>query len=1767
MGERLLHESRNSKVFYSDEAEYKAPVVIKILNQEFPTTKEIKQFYHEYEVTKELTIKGIRKPLTKGKIKNRHTLVMEYVKGIGAKELSKQQPIDFGLFLDTAIAATQILKELHQLNIIHKDISAWNLIIDTEKRDVHLIDLGHASQLDLKIQHLGNPDRLEGNLSYISPEQTGRMNRVVDYRTDIYSLGVTFYEILTGQLPYVKDDPMELVHAHIATLPKRAATIRPEIPAVISDIIDIMMAKNAEDRYQSCYGLLHDLKKCKTQWETKKEIHPFTLKERDYSGKFQIHQKLYGRQKELDTLMGHFWKVAAGPSELLLVSGYSGTGKSALVHEIHRPITEKRGYFIEGKFDQFQREVPYFAFLQAFESFIGLILTENEENLAAYRTKIQQAVGAEGKVLTEVLPRLEAIIGPQAELPELGGPEAQNRFNFLFRKFIKAIATDKHPLVIFVDDLQWADTASLSLLKSLLSDKDSTHVFTICAYRDNEVNASHPFITTVAEIEKNNKKATRIQIGNLAEEDVHHLISDSLGMTAKETELLATLVFEKTRGNAFFVIQFLKSLYTTQLLYFDFEGLSWHWNIDKIRDKNITENVVELLAGNIRELQEESQYALKMAACIGNAFDLETLQVILETDEETIRKQLWEALSKGFIVPSDDKYKFSHDRVQQAVYSLIPKEDQPQIHLSIGKLLETKYLKQDDDHFLFDIANHLNIGSPLLTEATEKIKLARLNDRAAKKAMASSAFKPAFDYVGQGIELLPEDAWNSYYELNLSLHYLGAEAAYDIAEFDPMTQYIDAVLLHGRVMMDKIPVYALRINAFKASNKLDEAIDTGLEVLEKMGEKIPRKGPLPLVMIDLLKTKFMLRGKKKEDILKLPIMENQEKSAALRILNDIASPVYWARPAILPFVIFRMVQLSLRYGITEISAFGFATYGLLMCGVLGDMPEGYRFGQIGLALLEKFKAKKWLSQIYTPIYALINHWSEHIHLSLEPFLYSYRVGFETGAIEYACINVNIYCNHLYLGGKPLVQTEEEMRAFSESMLAFKQETNYNYNEAYRQAVLNLLGESEDVLLLIGTAFDETKMAIQNTERNDRAGDFHIHFHKMILNYLFRNYEEARVQADLGRPLLDAVLAKFDVAVFHFYEALVYLALAGETSSREQRRLLSRPNKNIKQFKKWAKYSPDNHSHKLSLLEAERYKVAGKDKEAKESYDKAVAGANKQNFLNEEALACERAGMFYEARGIEALTGHFIKLAFQAYREWGAQAKLNDLQSRYYDLTNEIKRSKRLGSDITISSTIEADSALDLQSVIKAATTISQEIVLANLLKQMMLIVMENAGAQRGSMFLLEKDKWVLKATGYIENDEVEVLQGKPLDDSVEVPISIIQYVARTNEAVVLEDAMSAKRFQADSYILENNPKSVLCLPIMHQGKITSILYLENNLVTAAFTQERIELLNLLSGQISVSIANAQVYETLEEKVKERTTEVVQQKEQVEQALLKLQKAQQQLVESEKMASLGQLTAGIAHEINNPINFVTSSVGSLKLDFQDLKDLLDTYKETDNADEALAILKKGQEFSKTIDKDFLMVEIGQLIASIQEGANRTAEIVGELRNFSRLDDDAIKFVDLHSGLESTLTLLKNKLSTRIKIKKNYGVLPKVQCFPGKINQVFVNILANSIQAMEKDEPGKEMVIIITTFLEDDQVKISIKDNGPGMSPDLQNKIFDPFFTTKDVGEGTGLGLSVSYGIVQRHHGKIFVNSAPGKGAEFIISLPIKQNEKNFVVQPN
>ena len=1297
---------------------------------------------------------------------------------------------------------------------------------------------------------------------------------------------------------------------------------------MLEKIITKLMAKNAEDRYQSARGLMTDLQTCLDSWNEHGKIDEFHLCQHDFSGDFQLPQKLYGREKELELLMEAFDRVSDGQLETVLVGGYSGTGKSALVHETHRPITAKRGYFIEGKFDQFQRSVPYLAFIQAFTSFVSILLTENKTRLEPIKKEIKTIIGDEGKVLTDLIPNLELLIGTQPNIPKLGGMESQNRLNYLFSSFIQAITAAEHPIVLFIDDMQWADSASLSLLNVLMSNKELNHLMCICAYRDNEVSPAHPFITTVDDLRKKGATISEINIGNLEESDVQQLISDATHLPLKHTSSLANLVYEKTHGNAFFVTQFLKNLAEESLLSFDHAKREWHWDDEQIRERNITDNVVELLADKITFLPNETQEILKIAACIGNQFDTETLTACHSPEtnadapsddgKDPVLDALQAALAGGYITPMGNRYRFIHDRIQQAVYSLIPEDETSAVHYRIGSLLLDKASEEQLENQLFPIVNQLNQGLELIHSDDKKAMLAELNLRAGIKARESSAFQPALDYFEKGISLLKKDHWESQYELSLGLFTEAAETAYNMGEFGPMEEKLNTVLENRKELMDAVRPYAIRINALKAQNKLQEAIDTGLEVLEQLGEKFPKKGPLPFVMVDLIRTKIKLMGKDEDAISSLPEMTNSHKAAALRILNDIASPVYWARPEILPFIIFRMVRLSLKYGVTEISAFGFATYGLLMCGVLGDMSTGYRFGQIGLALLDRFEAKKWLSQIYTPVYALINHWSEHVHKSLDPFLYSYKVGFETGAIEYACINVNIYCNHIYLGGKPLAESEREMKMFSEQMLKYKQETNYNYNEAYRQAALNLLGKSDDPTVLSGEAYDEKKMAPIHEERKDRAGTFLIHQNNMMLKYLFHQYDEALEHAVLTRPLLDAVLAKYDVAIFWFYEGLVSMAAARDNNERDRDSLLRRAKKNISQFKKWAGYSPVNHQHKLDLLIAEMAWCKGKEEKARKHFDLAIKGAENGEFLNEEALSLERAGLYYLSNGQDFIAENYLRKAYQINKEWGAAAKMKDLKTQYPKILIGLDKSSgeinATSGEGTTSST--ESSTLDLDTLMKSAQAISGEVVLDRLLKTLLNISIENAGAESGCIIMKQEEQWHIKSAYFANQSDPSEYSDTALRENNRVPQSLIEYIQNTKQSLVLDDISQDHRFLSDPAVKENDLKSVMCLPMFNKGQSEGVLYLENNLQTSVFTESRVRFLELLSGQIAVSLENAHLYENLESKIEERTLELYT-------SLENLRSTQEQLVQQEKLASLGQLTAGIAHEIKNPLNFVTN----------------------------------------------------------------------------------------------------------------------------------------------------------------------------------------------------------------------------------------------------
>ena len=1472
MTEELIYQSRNSQIFLLHDSEWDFPVIRKTLNSEYPSPAEIARFYNEFDIISGLHIEGTRKALKRARHKHKHALYLEYVDAVPLLEAFRGKQNDIIDFLHIAIAISKALGNIHRLHIIHKDISASNILVDLHKRTSWIIDFGISSKLDLKTPNLGNPERLEGNLHYISPEQTGRMNRVVDYRSDLYSMGVVFYQMLAGCLPFESKDAMGMVHAHIALRQRPLHEANDRVPEPISWIIDRLLQKNAEDRYQSAYGVADDLERCLEQYGARKKIDPFELGTNDHSGKFVIPQKLYGREREISVLMDSFDHACEGHVNMVLVAGYSGTGKSALVHEIHKPITTRRGHFIEGKFDQFQRGVPYFAILQAFRDYVNLLLTETTERIEELGRVIQSAVGREGRVLTDVIPNLVHIIGNQLSVPEVGGIEAQNRFNYVFKKFLSAIATREHPVALFIDDLQWADAASINLMKVMMRDQSNGYFLCIGAYRDNEVSPSHPFMIALTEMREAGVDIRTIEIGNLSDSDVQEIISDSVSRPPGDVESLSCLVYEKTHGNAFFVNQFIKTLYQEGLLHFVPEEKCWRWELEGIWELNITDNVVELMAGKIRRLPAKTQDALKLAACIGNSFDLETLSIISERGVDDVRTALHDALADGFLTPVGESLKFSHDRIQQAVYSLIPESERQRVHLTIGKLLLQNTSPETMYERLFDIVNQWNSGRDIIDNPADRLRLAELNLRAGVKAKQSSAFRPAYQYLDTGIQLLPRDHWRDHYELSRDLFTQAAETAYLNGDFQNMDDRINVVLENARELLEKVVPYEIRILALKAENRLIDAINTGIEVLRQLGEAFPAKPTMVHVMVDLVKTRARLIGVDVLQIADLPDMTDPRKVAAMRIIADIASSSYWATPALFPLLIFRMCRLSLKYGNTSLSAFGFATYGVILCGVLGAMKSGYEFGKLGLILLDRFEAREWLTQIYTPIYALINNWNEHVENTLSPLQESYHIGLETGAIEFACINANIYCIHAYLTGRTLTKIESETRAYSESFDHYKQETNFNYNQVYHQGMLNFMGRSENPLILTGDAYDEEKMLIQSRERNDQTGTFFIHFNKLILSYYFHDYERATHHAAESRSLLQAVLAKFEIPNHHFYEALSLLGVYAGADRREKARIMRRVRGNLRKLQKWANDAPENYLHKFHLVEAERLRVLGKDDLARMEYDRAIEGASRQRYMHEEALAYELAGRFYIQRNSEGLADYHIKAAYNAYREWGAEAKLRHLEECYPEnISRSRGNSDSLGITRSLSGVtmIAERSMLDLTTVLKASTAISGEIVLKNLLRTMMKIVIENAGADRG-ILLLNHDSALLIQARYDGADDIEVLQGTPIGSGELVAESVIQYVNNAHESVVVNNARNDERYANDPYILRQAPQSLLAMPIVNQGKLIGILYLENSLTTGAFTSNRIDLLTLMSGQIAVSIENARLYQKTQDDLATQT---------------------------------------------------------------------------------------------------------------------------------------------------------------------------------------------------------------------------------------------------------------------------------------------------------
>ncbi|MCP5493153.1 MAG: AAA family ATPase [Leptospiraceae bacterium] len=1464
-----IYESNNSVIFRVKQKSDNKPFIVKQPNNSSPdTTLRLKR---EFDILKDLKTPEIIEVYSLEYSENTLSLILEDFEATSLEEFLKSKKIDILTFLKIAIQVVKGLVAIHNKNIVHKDINPNNIVIHAESLQTKIIDFGIATTLSKTEQSLVSPEVIEGTLSYISPEQTGRMNRNIDYRTDFYSLGVTFYQMVTGRLPFELDDALDLIHSHIAILPEP-----PEkywIPKAISEIILKLMSKNAEDRYMSAVGLLYDLEWCLENFQTLDTV-SFQPGLRDVSLQFQIPEKVYGREEELEQLLRIYQQVTEGKTEILLVNGLSGIGKTVLVNEIQKPIVSSKGFYITGKFDPMKRNIPFRAIIYAFQDLVKLILTEKNESIELWKEKLQVALGTNGRVVTEVIPELELILGEQPELIELSPNESQNRFNLVFQDFVRVFASAEHPLVIFLDDLQWADSPSIHLIQTLYTATDISHLMFILAYRINEVDATHPFVLMVNDLRKQEFTIHEIALKPLSLEPINQLVSDSLKQKPDITKPLAEVVMSKTAGNPFFVNELLTNLYHRDLIYLKEE--QWNWDLRKIQEANISKNVIDLLAEKAKELSKEVLETIQLISCIGSWFYIDMLHRISEKSEEEVKDSITNLVNGGFLHISKTKGRFVHDKVKEMVYGLVSDDDRKKYHYKIGKTYwEVAEQKNEIDENVFVIVNQLNNAIDLLTKE-EKAKLLDLNLMAVDKAFASAAYEPALNLLKITTELLPDHSWETEYEKTLDVYTKMARLEYLNGNYDEAEKFFEIVLSNSKTELERVNVYEIKMPLFVAKFQFREALDIGLKGLEILGITFPEVHD---PTFEFTKIFQQLGERKPEDLFNLPLSKEPYKSASMRLLSSCIVSSYVSLPSLLPIVIGKMINISLEHNNFPVSPLGYVFFGNITASVLGNYDLGYSFGKLAIDLLLKYNLEFLTSSVYMLFFAMVSHWKKHAKESLDNLLKGHNAGIKFGDIAWGsyCINHHGWIS-LY-SRESLYNLNNIYNEHNKILDKLKQHDTTLLYKVTWQLIINLLGDSEDILLLKGEKFSETD-SLEGIQQAKNFTCLYLYFtNKLVLSCFFGNLLDAYKYANEAIPFEGAMFGLMIVPEHNFFYSLSCIGLY---ELEKNHVYLNQVKKNQERMKVWAENCEANYGHKYLIVEAELARIEGNIVDAISKYDEAIKLAIRYEYTLEEAIANELAGKFWLSQKNEKFAKVCMIDARYAYERWGCKPKVKQLEETYHDLIgfNQNRRAtdrRKISTTLTggISDFSSSSTLIDIQSVLKASHTLSAEIELGKLLENMMKILFQNSGAETGKLILVEKVKnnhevkMIIEAEGDANKKSISVMLHKTLEQ-VSLPHTILNYVERAKKEVVLDNASQRGMYTNDPYIKENRTKSVMCYPVVNQGKLQAIVYLENNLATGAFTEERVETLKILATQAAISIENARLYENIETITRDKT---------------------------------------------------------------------------------------------------------------------------------------------------------------------------------------------------------------------------------------------------------------------------------------------------------
>ena len=1736
-----IHEGGQALVYRAKRAD--EPVILKVLKGPHPSVEAIRRFQREAELTQRVAGEGVIEVLEVRLEEASPFLVFEDFQALSLAECAKSrlpQKVVLRLMLDVLAA----LERVHAQLVIHKDINPSNIIWNEETGIVKLIDFGISSRVSREHPMLANPEVLRGTLPYIAPEQTGRMNRSVDYRSDYYSLGVTMYELLTGQRPFEGSDPLELVHAHIARTPQKPDKLESTISTSLSALIMKLLSKTAEERYQSAYGLRRDLERCLAELDGSQAF--FALGSEDRPSRVQIPEKLYGRESVIQTLTEAFHRIQKGTKELVFVSGYSGVGKTSVVHEVHRPMVGTGGLFISGKFDQFQRGQPYSSLSSAFRQFFRSIMTGTKKQLAQWRKKLKIAVGNNGQVLVDLIPELGALLGDLPVPSEVPPAEAEQRLQLLFRRFVCALAQPEHPLVLFVDDLQWADLATIRLFSTLARAPEVSYLLIIGAWRDNEVDAAHPLSVALEQMRASDTSIQEILLKPLAGEDVVSFLQDSLHTEHQELAALAELCREKTGGNPFFLTQFVRSIEEEGLLRFVHEVGEWEWELSRIQSLKSTDNVVDLMTSNIQRLSKEKQDTLCSASILGNSVELALLSQIQGRSEESVLKELQSLQEEGLVLQSNDTFSdettefvdsmlfaFTHDRIQQAAYQLLPESEKQVLHLKAGRLLKAL----DNQEQLFEIVQHLNIASSLM-EREERAELARLNVDAGRRAQASSAHEVALSLFEKALELLEEQAEVNEDDLS-TLRLEIASAMYLAQKYEEAELVVQTLLERAKSPLFKARALRVRMAAQIARHESFEAIHTGILALKEFGIHLPEQPDMDTVMAAMGQCGALLTETDMSTIPSQPDLDDQALQLAMQLLMDLAPPAYMVAPLLMALLATQLVTFSIQKGLAPASAYGFALYGLLLCDA-GFLDTGYAMGQLGMALTERFPEEKQVRVRTAHVhFGFCRHWKEPVQGILDEYERLGEDAIEIGDFEYASFAQMMTSIYLFYSGRPLEPIEQQMVRYTQTMKLLQQQSGLSIHGIIHQSTLNLMGQAKDPLILTGEVYDEPQMFGIFQAQNDPTGLFVFHCFKTIVAFMLGKHELAYQQSELAQVhIASGANATFHQLVFYTLRAMLLL---WKHEASEDPELFQEAQASKEKVEQWAKVNPANGSQKALLLQAEFARVEGHFEEALCAYEAAIVTAQKNGFLQDEAMTYERAGCFFLSRGNSMTARSFLMEARYTYQRWGALEVVAHFQKRYPWLDSAL----RMGSQKSTTQTFSSGTDLDVEAILRASQAISQEIELSQLLRLLVKLSLEFSGARKVALLFTQTGELSLMAVGQTEPElSIELFTDQappPMGETV--PKSILRLVQNTQREVLLANAKEEEALLSDPYVARQKVLSVLALPIAHQGKMAAILYLENEQTPNVFNEDRVRVMmaKVLLAQAAISIENAQLFGRLEELVVKRTEALQDALSQLKVQHQQLKDTQGQLVQSEKMAALGTLVSGVAHELNNPMNFAFQGANNLQRQLDKHKGFL------------FELLGGNEELEGMFSEE--LEPLFESVGLITAGNQRMQGILQSLRSFSRLNESEQKVARIIDGLESTMALVQANFP-EISFDTDWQADLEQTCWPAELNQAFMNLMLNACQAIElrTSEDGTKGRIILRTLLKNDQFGIVFEDNGTGIEPKTQKRIFEPFFTTKKVGSGTGLGLSTTFGIVKKHKGYIEVQSAPGEGSTFTIWIP-------------